>query len=406
MKTQASKPLQSSEFFSAMKRIAVVALVALGLGIGSAYAALPAVKCNATKGSYYSCVNITWSRASGAKYYRIYRGTSPYASKCYWIKNVGANTTSVWDYTASPAVRYYYFVLPVDSNGTGYYNASYYGEGYTAANGIVQQSATTIGVGKDCRLYMSINGTRVKPTNVSVVAGSNSGKVYVYNSLNSSGSFGYVRGYKEGDIYIRVTYYTQSALIKVTTKSTLTMSPKSAIGLNSGKVGLVIYCDGRPIMPTYQYTVGTTVSLTRYGSLTSGGSLGYLTPKSIGETTFVFTYYGNTIYCTVKVIDDSSSGLELYTSSPSVSVGSEVALRLTYNGTSIKPTSGTIKYGTNVLSFGAGSVNMSVPYAKINIYSALQSNGAFGKITGLSAGSISLTLNYNGQSITKNITVK
>ena len=37
---------------------------------------------------------------------------------------------------------------------------------------------------------------------------------------------------------------------------------------------------------------------------------------------------------------------------------------------------------------------------------SLASNGAFGSVTGNASGTITLTLTYNGQSITKTITIK
>lgn len=373
-----------------------------------AQAALSPVKCTVSKGEYYGANEIRWSKVSGASYYRIYRGTSPYASQCRWLANVGANVTGAWDKTAEPAVRYYYFVLPVDSSGTGYYSSSYYDMGYRNANGTVTQSTTEVGVGKDARLYMRINGKSVMPTSIQIAAGGAHGKVFLYRSLNSAGSFGYLRGYTAGDTYVRVTYHTQSALIKVTTrKPVFRQTPESSITLNGGKMGFILYCDGTPIMPTYQYTIGDTASLTRYGSLTSGGSLGYLTPKKTGETTYVFTYYGNTIYSKVNVVTGKNEGLTLSLNKESpLAVGVTADMRLTYNGEAVRPTSGTIKVGTNSYSFGAGSANVSFTAAKFSIWSSLASNGAFGSVTGNASGTITLSLTYNGQSITKTITIK
>lgn len=390
---------------NAIRRAASAILLACATVAASAAFALPAVKCTVSKGDYYGANKITWPKVSGARYYRIYRGTSPYASKCHWLANAGQNVSTAWDKTASPAVRYYYFVLPVDSNGTGYYHSDYYDMGFRDANGTVSQSATEVGVGKDSRLYMRINGKPVKPTSVQIAAGNSSGKVYLYSSLNSAGSFGFLRGYKSGDTYLRVTYHTQSALIRVRTRTpAFRQTPSSSINLNGGKAGFILYCDGAPVMPTYQYTIGTSASLTRYNSLTPGGSLGYVTPKSTGETTFVFTYYGNTIYSTVNVA--RTSGLEFSINRESISPGITADMRLTYNGTAVRPTSGTIKVGTNSFSFGSGSTNLSFTAAKIEILNAPASNGAFGRITGNNQGSVTLTLNYNGESITKTITIK
>jgi hypothetical protein len=77
----------------------------------------------ATDGTYKSIVELTWSASTGAKSYRIYRGTSDNSAKAELLQS-GHTSTTYEDTSALPATIYYYWVRACSSDVCSGYSSS------------------------------------------------------------------------------------------------------------------------------------------------------------------------------------------------------------------------------------------------------------------------------------------
>ena len=229
-----------------MKRFAVPALAGTML-LGLA-AALPAqgaspVKASATAGKYKSLVQVTWSRYADETEvagYRIYRGTTQYISQAKRIADVNKDTGSLNDYSAAQAIKYYYFVLPldrhnkvcVDDNVSSDTYTRYSGQGYKWSSARFTASVSTVSVGGELPLYFILNDEYIRPSKVELTTSGSKERAQIvyygglvddnddhaYDTLLASGAFGYLKGLKDGTVYLRATHGTQSFMLTITVK--------------------------------------------------------------------------------------------------------------------------------------------------------------------------------------------
>jgi hypothetical protein len=82
----------------------------------------------ASKGTYTSYVKVSWDSVSGAVKYILKRSTTESYDSATNLATV--TSTSYNDSSAEVGRKYYYWVCPVNSSGTGYYNKSRYDYGY------------------------------------------------------------------------------------------------------------------------------------------------------------------------------------------------------------------------------------------------------------------------------------
>lgn len=82
--------------------------------------------------SYTSYIKITYPKSSGATRYYIFRGTSSNWNYATHVKTTTA--TTVYDYTATPGVKYYYWVCPGNTSGRYSYNKNKYDWGKRKAS--------------------------------------------------------------------------------------------------------------------------------------------------------------------------------------------------------------------------------------------------------------------------------
>ena len=106
-----------------------------GGGSGSGSGSSSDIKLNpptpsASQGQY-SYIKVSWSTVSGSKGYVIKRGTSSNYSQATQLKKITkASTKSFNDTSAKKGTIYYYWVCPLATSTTYWYNASRYAQGY------------------------------------------------------------------------------------------------------------------------------------------------------------------------------------------------------------------------------------------------------------------------------------
>ncbi len=128
-----NKPAPSRRFGLARAKAAFLAAALILSGAVDA-SALAVPQPRAT-GGYYSgnssYVKVTWSGVSGANKYYVFRSASTSWSKRIKVKTVSKSTRALYDYTAKPGVKYYYWVCPVrkPSFKNGYKSKYYYSTG-------------------------------------------------------------------------------------------------------------------------------------------------------------------------------------------------------------------------------------------------------------------------------------
>ena len=130
-----------------------------------------------------SGIKISWSKASGASKYKVYRKTSKSGK---WTYLGSTKKTSYTDKTAKNGKKYYYAVKAVDGDSEGYHNTSHFND--------LCKSKTFISAPKPSSVKSTKSGVTFKWKKVSGVKG-----YYVYRKTGS-GSYkkiATVKGYKK-----------------------------------------------------------------------------------------------------------------------------------------------------------------------------------------------------------------
>ena len=136
-------------------------------------------------------MKITWSKASGASKYYVYRKTSKSGK---WSYLGSTKKTYYTDKSAKNGKKYYYAVKAVDGDSAGYHSTSHFND--------LCKSKTFISAPKPSSVKSSKSGITFKWSKVSGVSG-----YYVYRKTGS-GSYkkiATVKGYK------KVSYLDKSA---------------------------------------------------------------------------------------------------------------------------------------------------------------------------------------------------
>lgn len=265
---------------------------------------------SASDGTYSSYVYVTWSSVTGASKYIIKRGTSSTYSSAKQLTTT--YNTYYYDSNATAGVRYYYWILPVDSYGNAVYNASKYDSGYRST---IQQTlsvtcANSLKAGTSENFSVKYGNSYVMPSNITYT-GSSYGRVTKYSSL--IGSYcGYVTGLKAGTVKITFTYAGQSVTKTITVTAASpsptpspTPSPSPSTGYISGsssvRFGQTVYykliVGGRNVTSSARWSSGlymTSYSNGRYyvGNPRSNGVSNTITASFNGRTySFRVTVY-------------------------------------------------------------------------------------------------------------------
>jgi hypothetical protein len=127
----------------------------------------------ASKGTYTGYVKISWDSVSGAAKYIIKRGTTSTYSSAMDLATV--TSTSYNDSSAIAGQTYYYWVCPVNSSGTGYYNTTKYDTGYRAISNypiddddndnVTISGSISISYGYYSKYYLKVNGVTITDAN-------------------------------------------------------------------------------------------------------------------------------------------------------------------------------------------------------------------------------------------------
>lgn len=215
----------------------------LGLAAAAPAQAATPVKASATAGKYKSLVQVSWTRYTDETEvagYRVYRGTSQYISQAKRIADVKSTASSVSDYSAAPAVKYWYFVLPVDrfnkvcvdNNVTSDTFTRYSAQGWKWSSARFVTSVSTVAVGGELPLYFVLNDEYIRPSRVELTTAASKERAEIvyyeglsdedddleYDALQASGSFGYLKGIKNGKVYVRATHGVQTFLLEIEVK--------------------------------------------------------------------------------------------------------------------------------------------------------------------------------------------
>lgn len=190
---------------------------------------LTAPKPTASDGTYSTYVQIKWASVSGAIKYAIKRGTSTTFASAAFITTT-ATGTSYNDSTATPGMKYYYWVMPVGASGTAYGNTTKYDVGYrkvTSSGGGTSGSsvgtsnaklAVSVGsngslswdgfVGQKLGILFTVNGNHVIPTKIT----SSSTAIATVSKYSKIKNFscGEITLKKAGKFTLTIFYGTQS----------------------------------------------------------------------------------------------------------------------------------------------------------------------------------------------------
>lgn len=109
-------------------QLAFLAIACFAASTASAFF-IPRPGCS--QGAYKYFVSVKWSYVSDSLGYYVFRsGNTDFNSASMIAVITDPTTTSYQDYGVQPGTKYYYWILPVDSNGDASYNMSSYGMGY------------------------------------------------------------------------------------------------------------------------------------------------------------------------------------------------------------------------------------------------------------------------------------
>ena len=105
----------------------------------AANATLPVPKPGCSQGAYKTYVSIKWSTVNGAVGYFVYRSGNTDINSASMIAAV--TDTTYLDYSVKPGTKYYYWVMPVDSEQSAFYDSSRYATGYAATIAYIHHGA-------------------------------------------------------------------------------------------------------------------------------------------------------------------------------------------------------------------------------------------------------------------------
>ena len=113
------------------RRALKLALMASICFVAFAANAIFVPKPGCSQGAYKYYVSVKWSYVSDAIGYCVYRSGNTDLNSASMIATITSpSTTAYQDYGVKPGTKYYYWIMPVDSNGDLYYNSSNYAMGY------------------------------------------------------------------------------------------------------------------------------------------------------------------------------------------------------------------------------------------------------------------------------------
>ena len=339
----------------------------------------PPTGVSATDGTSTSMVTVSWSAATGATSYYVYRATS--SGGAYSLLN-DTTSLSYGDTTATPGTRYYYKVRSYSSVTASYSDYSGYNDGYRKLGAPTGVTAS--------------DGTSTAQVTVSWNSSSGATRYYVYRATSSGGTYSNIgntdsTSYNDTSATAGSMYY-----YKVRAYSSSTSSYSDYSSYNSGyrRLGAptgVAATDG-----TYSDKVRVTWSSVTganryyvYRATSEGGSytqVGTYTSSTTLDDTSVPNV--NTYYYKVRAYATSSAGYSDY-SGPDSGHLERYTLSVEYTGDG----GGTVSSNPSGLSCSGNCSAYFTPGTSV----ALSANGdSSSKFTGFwKDGRLKSTRTYN-----------
>ncbi len=258
--------------------------------------ALAVPKPGCSQGAYKTYVSVKWSAVSGAIGYYVYRSGNTDVNSASLIATV--TDVACQDYSVKPGTKYYYWVMPVDSQQNVYYDSSKYAVGYATKPSIPTPTASA---GK----YQGYIRVDWKP-----VSGATGYRIYYsssktrYDELYWDSNFyqGSSTLYTLGNMPVAKKYYFWLAVningywffSKVSAagwrKKVLTIYTPKVVQIPSdattGQSWWFCALSGDLIVPSkasLSCSVKSCASFTKYGSLDDDGLCGDITGKKNGK---------------------------------------------------------------------------------------------------------------------------